>query len=734
MPDNSPSNQSAARVTAQDLDKLLNGLTIDCLRGCRESLENKSHKSSKKRTPENAKRFYCLPHSVCSILNSSSEWLPTLTKYHGYAASRHWQRTSSFFSSKYNQFASLKCFYWFLFQWQGYLGVPKQITAAAGSAFALDLGYASSIPPIYWIWKKGKEADRLDALNTREGIMQEYAKDRTQFLIDCVDHNVCPSHYAQAAGLSSRLTPDIKPTYGALKLIHAHTDTVGLSAEPADLLRTLFEVALANPTDPTPVLKLIPESISLFRLLEVDISSNILPFFPLLCWISSRGDRHLNASFLAYLDALPSRKALLKWFIDVWCSCHPAHLLLIDISFIEEYSSLPDPKCSDGPVEIVANWDGLGLSKNAEMTLSALQNAGIEVIRSHPQNGYLDPIGCHDSPSRIIYHVNADDCVHLIIDKLALRPCLRSRAKMLGFFLWESEQLPLAHELGCELIDTILIPSRFLLTSYNRYRDKTILVGKSVELPDQSNTEIPREVRNMSTFRVMFLLVFDSGSGVERKNPYPAVKTFEELFGERSDVCLVVKASKPPDNHWGDPFGQFERIKRISQQYENIFFIERRLSDEEIFGLVYAADIIVSCHRAEGFGYLMSYAILARKQLVATGYSGISEEIDSLGLPWLPLNYVLRPPLGGKFFQEMDSALWAEIFFSDLRHRMLEAFNRVPSWRDTVIQNEQKFNVFERYYSLARYSSCLALILDPSSTSCLHTKDATEMPKQSPPT
>jgi glycosyltransferase involved in cell wall biosynthesis len=650
---------------------------------------------------------YCLPKSILSLLNSPSEFLPSLTKYHGYAASKYWQRTASFFHQKFNDLESPDCLYWFLFQWKGLPGVPKQISKLIIDKNVLPLNSAVHIHPLYWIWKRGRDCKKINQLNTLEQLLNEYILDKNTFLNDCISFNVCPSLYSLPALSAHQSICGIQPSVQALFLINQSSGSFFKYPRISELINLIFNVAVTNPTDNQSVFRLVPESIRVFQDLVIQISEAQYPLFPFICWCFHGITSGLHLSLSSIIQAIPTLEHILEWYVHTWCARYPGHLQLVSIDTLNFAESRPPEKNHRDTVEIIANWDGLGLSQNAEMTLQALKLAGLTTIRVHPFKGCLDPRAKGDQATKTIFHVNADDCVEITLRKLSITPQIQARPNILGFFLWELEQIPLAHELGCYLVDTILVPSEFLTKTYKRYESKVKMVGKAISLPSRDKTIIPIEARKALDFSFIFLLVFDSGSGIERKNPYPAIKAFEQLYGGDPEVCLIIKASPPPANHWGDPFDQYNRIKAIANRYENIIFIERRIQDEEIYGLVYGSDAILSSHRAEGFGYLMSYAMLARKQLIATDYSGIASEIRSTDLPWLPLQYTLQSPIAGKFFHEMTGAMWANVHLSDLKKRMKQARSQQCQWPKIIQSRCQEYQKFDDYYSAQRYSASL---------------------------
>ena len=57
--------------------------------------------------------------------------------------------------------------------------------------------------------------------------------------------------------------------------------------------------------------------------------------------------------------------------------------------------------------------------------------------------------------------------------------------------------------------------------------------------------------------------------------------------------------------------------------------VERYLDREELDGLMWRADSYVSLHRSEGFGQTLAETMAIGKPVIATGYSGNIEFMDS---------------------------------------------------------------------------------------------------------
>lgn len=113
------------------------------------------------------------------------------------------------------------------------------------------------------------------------------------------------------------------------------------------------------------------------------------------------------------------------------------------------------------------------------------------------------------------------------------------------------------------------------------------------------------------------LIAYDVNSCIERKNPYAAIKAFKSAFDQDQNVVLLVKTSG---------LNSFANAKNdLSRAVGNdprIHVITDIISDEDMAGLVDTADLILSLHRAEGFGFMLADGMARGKPVIATGWSG----------------------------------------------------------------------------------------------------------------
>ena len=148
--------------------------------------------------------------------------------------------------------------------------------------------------------------------------------------------------------------------------------------------------------------------------------------------------------------------------------------------------------------------------------------------------------------------------------------------------------------------------------------------------PFQSDSQDPlpdaRDVRRKyglgpNDFVVYFN--FDFGSGYNRKNPEGALRAFAKAFGRESSARLLLKTSGSKSSP-----GKIERLKSLANELgigERLFFENSFLSQQDVLGLVNAADVYLSLHRGEGFGITLAEAMALGKPVVCTDWSATTE-------------------------------------------------------------------------------------------------------------
>jgi glycosyltransferase involved in cell wall biosynthesis len=158
--------------------------------------------------------------------------------------------------------------------------------------------------------------------------------------------------------------------------------------------------------------------------------------------------------------------------------------------------------------------------------------------------------------------------------------------------------------------------------------------------------------------RFYFLCSFDYFSSTARKNPLAVVRAFQSAFlSDAENVGLIIKSVGPTESA-PDVTGE---IAAAAAADSRICVLDVQMSRDEMLSLIGCADCYVSLHRSEGFGLGMAEAMLMRRPVVGTNYSGntgfLSDEtgftvaFDMVAV--LPGEY---PFYEGQFWAEPDQA------------------------------------------------------------------------------
>jgi len=325
--------------------------------------------------------------------------------------------------------------------------------------------------------------------------------------------------------------------------------------------------------------------------------------------------------------------AIAAWFATHAYASYPALAALAE---------LPTPLTKPAILTTGDSPADTGLGQNQRMSDSALKGL---------------------SPKRrvCLHHVNADS-----IPAQMLRTHTPGTTHI-GFLLWELDTLPEGHRLAGEVLNEVWAPTRFVQRIYQRaYKIPVTWVGKAITLPPAAVFDTTR--LGLRPDQPFFLLSFDLHSSVARKNPLAAVLAFQMAFEGNADARLVIKTSKPPKDHWGDPEQQMSIIQKLMARDSRIILFQEHLPFPAYLGLIKAATALVSPHRSEGFGYVPAYAMALGTPVIATDYAGTQDFCTAdtaLTVAWR--KRLVRP---GEPIYPMENAYWAEINHEALAEAM----------------------------------------------------------------
>lgn len=202
-------------------------------------------------------------------------------------------------------------------------------------------------------------------------------------------------------------------------------------------------------------------------------------------------------------------------------------------------------------------------------------------------------------------------------------PQLTRDRYLIGVWAWEVEDFPTRFQPAIDLVDEIWAISSFTRDAIAALTDKPVHVIP-YQVPEPSHPD----ALDLATLGVpegdYLLFMFDYFSVFERKNPVGLVHAFTRAFPEGAGPSLVIKSVN------GAKFRtQREQLRQAAGQRSDVVLLDDYFDADETAALRANCLGYVSLHRSEGLGLTMSEAMSAGRPVIATGYSGNLDFMDS---------------------------------------------------------------------------------------------------------
>ncbi len=210
----------------------------------------------------------------------------------------------------------------------------------------------------------------------------------------------------------------------------------------------------------------------------------------------------------------------------------------------------------------------------------------------------------------------------------------RSGVRRVAVWYWELDELPADWQPHLDWPDEVWAPTEFVAAAFRKSLAKPVVpMLPGVELPPF--TPLPRSHFGLPEDRFLVLFSFDMGSVMTRKNPLALIETFRRSFRADDRAHLCIKVSRGAS----DPAGL--AVLRDACASVGATLFDRVLPRIEALALLASADCYASLHRSEGFGLGLAESMLLGKPVIATGYSGNLDFMDT-GNSFL-VNHTLIP-------------------------------------------------------------------------------------------
>lgn len=264
---------------------------------------------------------------------------------------------------------------------------------------------------------------------------------------------------------------------------------------------------------------------------------------------------------------------------------------------------------------------------------------------------------------------------------LAALPVLKNCYKI-GFLVWETDDLPSQYLKIIESLDEIWTASWYCWNVFSKYHDNVHWVPHVTDdyalNSKDSITKIKKEIAHDPKFTYFFSI---DGASPFRKNTKQAVQAFRYVHARYPDTRFVLKS----DVEQGQSLGvRFER--------DGLIHYRGYLPREDIAAMYAIADIYVSAHHSEGWGFTLSDAMHHGVLCVGTGYSGNMDFMtpaNSLLVCYIK-SEIGQSPVGTPFSPEMK---WASPFRESLEQQMLNAYRMRRSGEGRAVVEKAKQDI-----------------------------------------
>jgi glycosyltransferase involved in cell wall biosynthesis len=241
----------------------------------------------------------------------------------------------------------------------------------------------------------------------------------------------------------------------------------------------------------------------------------------------------------------------------------------------------------------------------------------------------------------------------LPVGLLRLPRNILSGRRVIGMWAWELPLVPPQWHDGAKFVHEIWAPSQFCADAF-----EAVAPGRVRLVPfPLAETPLPaagdRALFGLPAHKLIVLTVFNLASSMARKNPLGAIAAFRAAFGDSPDHLFVMKLSGVEDYK-----EDLATIRAAIGAAPNIVLMTQTLPEDELRGLIAASDIILSLHRAEGFGLIPATAMLLGRPVVATGWSGNLDFMSPESA--ILVSYKLIPTIDPRGNYDLAGAEWAE--------------------------------------------------------------------------
>lgn len=318
----------------------------------------------------------------------------------------------------------------------------------------------------------------------------------------------------------------------------------------------------------------------------------------------------------------------------------------------------------DGPVVVAGMFrTASGLGEAAKLTVQGLRDLGLKptlvdlssAFRQVDQEPF-DTLGELPRTTRgtLILPINAPE-TRAALQTLGLRRWHNWR--IIGYWAWELNEAPPTWLPIARHLTEIWTPSEFVTRTI---ASKVQIPVLTVPYPVRPHLKIkPESLYRPAGTPLRVLVMADGRSSFFRKNVHAAARIYVRAFSPQNGSRLTIKLRNVAE------FPDFQhKLRCLTEDRDDIDIIEDTLPSEHKWDLIASHDIMLSTHRAEGYGLHLAEAMSLGLCAVATGWSGNTQFMNLENSILLPFTLesvfdpygVYDPPVGSQWARVDEDA------------------------------------------------------------------------------